>query len=103
MLLRHTNSWTYSAILLSLIASVNAARESNGSPIGYCPDSCRDCDELGNCLTCHDYKYLQMFDCVDTCGEGFFPEGNQCRECPWECESCLSETVSILLGLKRVI
>ena len=60
----------------------------------FCPAECRDCDELGNCLTCKDYKYLQLYDCVDQCSPGFYPEADQCLECPWSCESCSSADVS---------
>ena len=60
----------------------------------FCPAECRDCDELGNCLTCKDYKYLQLYDCVDQCSPGFYPDADQCLECPWSCESCSSADVS---------
>ena len=57
----------------------------------FCPDSCRDCDELGNCLTCRGYNLLQNYDCVESCSTGFYPSGDECIECPWECSSCTSE------------
>ena len=72
--------------LLALLSTTVSANEE------FCPKLCRDCDELGNCLTCKGYNLLQLYDCVESCSVGFFPSGDECHECPWECDSCTSLT-----------
>ena len=75
------------ALAVTLFALLSTVAAANGD---FCPESCRDCDELGNCLTCVGYNLLQLYDCVESCSTGFYPSGDACLECPWECDSCSS-------------
>ncbi|XP_022108203.1 furin-like, partial [Acanthaster planci] len=58
----------------------------------HCEAKCKECVDgfEDRCSSCNASKYLQDFDCVDSCGQGYFTDDSirKCVRCNPSCKTC---------------